>query len=434
MKKLLFILVMALAVGSAAKAQDIPTRPLEAFSLFSTNFQMKDYAFALPYGKHLIKNYPKVLPEHPAYKGHIVFLRMIRIYSAMSEEAMDPAIKAAYLDSASTLFTQVFEIFTPEEIDMYDWTLERGKFYQNNSDYIDGGMDNALTQYKKLMSLDENRTIELGDGYYISLIVQNMVSNGDRDAAVDLIEKSKGKVDSTTGEYFDRILNSLFSNPVERITFLEGKLAEDKENLQLIGELFDLYVRVDDREKINDFGKILYEKAPDMRNTMRMADMARKNGDYRGANGYLDVALKMTETNEEKSTIWLLISDNRMNINDLRGSRDAAKQSIQFNPNNGNAYFKVAEAYANAVSACAGSRMEREDKVVYWLVLDYLDRAKRADPSLANSVNRQASTYAQVAPTPEDKFFKTWNNGDPIRVDASLRDCYSWINESTTVR
>jgi tetratricopeptide (TPR) repeat protein len=434
MKKLLFILVMSLAMGSAAKAQEIPSRPLEAFSLFSTNFQMKDYAFALPYGKHLIKNYPKELPEHPAYRGHIVFLRMIRIYSAMSEEAMDPAIKAAYLDSASTLFTQVFNIFTPEEIDMYDWTLERGKFYQNNSDYIESGMDNALVQYKKLLELDENRTIELGDGYYISLIVQNLVSNGDRDAAVTMIEKSKGKVDSTTAEYFDRILNSLFSNPVERITFLEGKLADDKENLQLIGELFDLYVRVDNREKINEFGKVLYEKAPDMRNTMRMADMARKNGDYRGANGYLEVAIKMAETNDEKSTIWLLIADNRMNINDLRGSRDAAKQSIQFNPNNGNAYFKVAEAYANAVSACAGGRMEREDKVVYWLVLDYLDRAKRADPALANSVNRQASTYAQVAPSAEDKFFKGWNNGDNIRVDSSLRDCYSWINESTTVR
>ncbi len=434
MKKVLFILFLALTVGSAVKAQEIPSRPLEAFSLFSTNFQMKDYAFALPYGKHLIKNYPKELPEHPSYKGHIVFLRMIRIYSTMSDEAMDPAIKAAYLDSASTLFTQVFDIFTPEEIDMYDWTLERGKFYHNNADYVEGGMDRALEQYNKLLQLDENRTIELGDGYYISLIVQNMVTNGDRDAAVALIEKSKGKVDATTTEYFDRILNSLFSNPVERITFLEGKLADDPDNLELIGELFDLYVRVDNREKINEFGKILYDKAPDMRNTMRMADMARKNGDYRGANTYLQEALNMGGTNEEKSTIWLLISDNRMNTNDLRGARDAAKQAIQFNPNNGNAYFKVAEAYANAVSACAGANMGREDKVVYWLVLDYLDRAKRADPSLANSVNRQASTYAQVAPSAEDKFFKTWNNGDSIRVDGSLRDCYGWINESTTVR
>ena len=434
MKKSLFILVMTLCFGSVVKAQEIPTRPLETFSLFSTNFQMKDYAFALPYGKHLIQNYPKVLPEHPSYKGHIVFLRMIRIYSAMSDEAMDPAIKAAYLDSASTLFNQVFEIFTPDEIDMYDWTLERGKFYQTNADYIEGGMDRSITQYKKLLELDENRTIELGDGYYISLIVQDLVSNDERDQAVSLIEKAQGKVDSTTTEYFDRILNSLFSNPSERITFLEGKLASDPENVELIGELFDLYVRVDNNEKINEFGKILYQKSPTMRNTMRMADMSRKNGDYRGANGYLDQALKMAETNEEKSTIWLLISDNRMNINDLRGSRDAARQAVQFNPNNGNAYFKIAEAYANAVSSCAGGKMEREDKVVYWLVLDYLDKAKRADPSLANSVNRQASTYAQVAPTAEDKFFKGWNNGQAIRVDSSLRDCYSWISESTTVR
>jgi len=434
MKKHLFIIAFVLGLGSFVQAQEIPERPLEAFSLFTTNYTMKDYAFALPYGKHLIKNYPKQLPEHPTYRGHTVFLRMIRIYGAMAEEAMDPAIKSAYLDTAATLFDQVFEIFSPQEIDVFEWKLERGTFYQTNADFVENGLNKAIEQYRALLTLDENRTIELGDGYYVGLIVQNMVSNDERDQAVALIEKSKGKVDATTAEYFDRVLNSLFSNPADRVVFLEEKLSKEPNNLQLVGELFDLYVRVDNIQKVNEFGKRLYEGEPNFRNTMRMADMARKNGDYRSSNTYLDQALTKAESNEDKSSIYLVIADNRMNLNDLRGARDAARSSVQNNPNNGNAYFKIAEAYANAVATCAGSKMEKEDRVVYWLVLDYLDRAKRADPSLANSVNRQAATYQSVAPSAEDKFFKQWKTGESIRVDASLRACYSWVNETTTIR
>ena len=434
MKKLLFIFAFVLGLGSVVQAQDIPERPLEAFSLFTTNYTMKDYAFALPYGKHLIKNFPKQLPEHPTYRGHTVFLRMIRIYGAMAEEAMDPSIKSAYLDTASTLFDQVFELFTPEEIDVFEWKLERGTFYQTNADFVENGLNRAIEQYREMYTLDPNRTIELGEGYYAGLIVQNMVSNGERDEAVSLIEKTIGKVDATTAEYFDRVMNSLFSNPAERVVFLESKFEKDPENLELMGELFDLYVRTDNLEKVNEFGTKLFQADPNFKNTMRMADLARKNGDYRSSNSYLDQAVGKAETNEEKSAIYLVIADNRLNLNDLRGTRDAARLAIQNNPNNGNAYFKMAEAYANAVSSCAGSKIEREDRVVYWLVLDYLDRAKRDDPSLANSVNRQAATYQSAAPSAEDKFFKSWKAGQSIRVDGSLRDCYSWINETTTIR
>ena len=37
-------------------------------------------------------------------------------------------------------------------------------------------------------------------------------------------------------------------------------------------------------------------------------------------------------------------------------------------------------------------------------------------------------------PTAEETFFKGWKKGDTIKVDKSLRDCYSWINETTTIR
>ncbi len=434
MKKILLTLVFAFGMGVAAQAQPDPQKPLEAYSLFTENFRIKDYQFALPYGKFLTKAHPKEIPGFPEYQGSRVFDRMIKIYTAMAEEQVDPKIKSVYLDSAAVLFDQVFDTFTAEEIDMFGWTFNRGYFYQTYSDNIEGGMDKAVADYMKLYELDQDRTIEMGDGYYVSIIVQNLVANQRRDEAITLMDKAEGKVDAGTAEYFDNIRNSLFRSPEDRIQYLEGKLAADPESLELMNELFDLYVRVNDNAKIEEFSTKLYQKEPNFKNTMRMADRARKSGDYNAANKFLGEAANKATSNEEKSDLQLQIADNKMNMNDLRGARDAAKQATQLNPNNGRAFFKIAEVYANAVSSCAGSSMDRDDRVVYWLVLDYLDRAKRADASLSSTVNQQANTYAQVAPSAEDKFFKGWNVGTSLRVDGSLRSCYSWINESTTVR
>ncbi len=423
-----------LLLGTAAKAQEISDVPLENFSLFSSNYQMKDYAFALPYGKYLIKNHPKTLPGLPTYQGHRTFNRMIVIYSTMAEEATNPAIRSAYLDSAKTLYNQVFATFSENEIDVFEWYFDRGVFFQTHADYIPNGMELAIADYRKILSLDEAKTIQRSEGYYAKVLVQDMVTKNEKDAAVNIIEKSQGKVDASTAEYFDRVMKSLFSNPEERLGFLEKRYASDPENIDIITDLFTVYSDLGNTAKANELGKILIAKNPSYRNMMKMGDISRKNGDYKNANLYFEQAVKLADTNNDKSTIYLLIADNKVNLGDLRGARDQARMSVQFNPNNGNAYFKIAESYANAVSSCVGSRLERQDKVVYWLVMDYLDRAKRADPTLATSVNRQISSYAAVAPNKEDMLFAQWKPGSSIRVDGSLRSCYAWIGESTTVR
>jgi len=37
-------------------------------------------------------------------------------------------------------------------------------------------------------------------------------------------------------------------------------------------------------------------------------------------------------------------------------------------------------------------------------------------------------------PSDEDKFFNEWTVGNDFQIDGSLKSCYSWINETTTVR
>jgi len=127
-----------------------------------------------------------------------------------------------------------------------------------------------------------------------------------------------------------------------------------------------------------------------------------------------------------------------MNINteNLQSAKRYVQQALQIDPNDGNTIIKMATIYGAAVTKCTqGRKLEAADKVVYWVVIDYLNKAKRADSSVSGTVNQQLSTYQDVTPNSEDKFFTlNLEDGDTIRVDGSLMDCYSWINETTTVR
>jgi hypothetical protein len=98
--------------------------------------------------------------------------------------------------------------------------------------------------------------------------------------------------------------------------------------------------------------------------------------------------------------------------------------------------FKDHTIYGAAVTQCTSDRkMEAQDRVVYWLIIDYLNKAKQQDPSVASTVNRQLPNYEAVTPSTEDKFFTlSLENGQKLTIDGSLMSCYSWINETVTVR
>ncbi|MEX2603240.1 MAG: hypothetical protein WD361_03510, partial [Gracilimonas sp.] len=129
-------------------------------------------------------------------------------------------------------------------------------------------------------------------------------------------------------------------------------------------------------------------------------------------------------------------ADANINLEKLETAKKYVLQALEIDPNHGPSYIKMATIYGVAVTVCTRDRkLEAQDKVVYWVVIDYLNKAKNIDPSMANTVNRQLSTYEDVTPNTEDKFFTlSLENGQKITIDKSLMPCYGWINETTTVR
>ena len=408
---------------------------LEVYSIFSESYKTKDYELALMYGQNLIDMNPKKMTELPQYRGEDVFDKIIDIFAAMSKKQKDPTKRSAQLDSSFKYFKQVFAINEDDaEFDKFNWILKRGRFYQEHADFITGGLDNAYSDYLTLVEMDPKRLTELGKGYYIQVTLQNLVSMGEKDKALEVIDKTVEFADENTLAFIDKVRGQLFSNPTERITFLETKLAETPKDIAILNDLYELYQKVNDLERAREIAKTMYEVEPNLTNTLNMASIVKKNSDNKASIDYLNQALKISTTKEEKARVYFELADSYLLIEDLKKARDNAKKAITENSKWGQPYIKLAAIFAQSVSQCASSNMEREDKVVYWLVLDYLDKAKQVDSEVASLVNNLYKSYQPVTPTAEEKFFKGWKKGESIKIDKSLRACYEWINESTTIR
>jgi tetratricopeptide (TPR) repeat protein len=438
MKKLILAIGLLAVISSAARGQSEPPygmSHLQAYSIFYENYRSGNYDMALQFGRWMMEAKPKELKGMNRFSLETQFDRMRKVYTEIAKQQEDPQMKAAYLDTAEAIFDEVFETFSEDEIDYLEWQHKKGTFYQENSEHIENGLDKAFEQYEKVFEMDPERFSTLGDGYYAQILLSYYVSNNEKQMALDAIDKIEPHADDKLKSVINDARDELFDSPEERIDFLESQLADAPENQDLIDELADLYERVGDREKAIQMTEKLYNINPNFENTRQLAEIAKNDAKYDIALRYLKEALDKAPDDNARKRIALEIAETYQNTGNLQNARRFARRASQIDPNWGEPYMRISLIYAAAVSNCTrGRKIERDDRTVYWLVLDYLDRARSVDSSVASRVNQQYKSYQNVMPQAEDKFFKGWETGDTFKIDGSIGECYSWINETTKVR
>jgi tetratricopeptide (TPR) repeat protein len=438
MKKYIAILAILFASSSEAFSQSEPPfgmSEIQAYSIFYENYRTGNYDMALQFGKWMLEKKPMEISGVNRFSLPRQFERMINVYAEMSKQQSDPSLRSAYIDTALAIFDDAFATFDEGTIDHYTWYFNRGRFHQEHQSQIRGGMDKAYEDYLKAFELDPEKLTQAGDGYYIQIMLSNFVSQNEREKALEMIEIVEPFAGASLTRNIEEVRDGLFRDPEERIGFLESRLANNPGDEAIIKEIASIHEAQGNREKAIEYARKLYDISKTFENARRLADYAQSDAQYSVAIRYLREALDLTTDNTRKRNVNLEISETYQNMGDLRNARQFARAAIQLDRNWGQPYLRIATIYAAAVSQCtSGRQIERDDRVVYWLVLDYLDRARSADPSVANNVQRQYRTYEPVLPSSEDKFFRGWETGDEMRIGSNISECYAWIDETTKVR
>ena len=411
----------SLAVGTGS-AQEIPYEVKVNYSLAAENVKNGDYESALPYLRWLLENAPTL------YNGELIHRRAVRTYEELAGIAEDPEVKVAYLDSALYLLDTTVAKFKDADaaIDVARWELDYGNFLVAHRHEIPNLQEEAVDHFVKSYELNQAET----DPYYVRLIVQEYARRDLRQEAIDFMDDAEehfqGNEELLT--FFDDVRNQLFKSPDERIAFLEGQFAKDSSDVELARELWGLYQVMEHSEKAEALGHLILELDPTVEAFRAMAKLKKGNGDYRQSLALNERALALAEDSETKRDIQYEMASTYYDTGDLSSARTHARRALSHDANYGNAYILIGDVLAKAVQESA---FEREDKAVYWLAIDYYERARSVDSSVATVANSRIQRYRQYMPTQEEKFFKGWKEGDAYTIDYGR---YAWVNETTRVR
>lgn len=449
MKRLSLLLLLSLSLGGIFPliAQDVQedsadlAKPpyemdyLQAYSLFYENYRTKQYDLANQFGEWMLYALPREIEGNTQFTLEKQFERFVEVYSGLAKAESDPTVRMEYYNKVQDLFRRVYEVFEPGEIDQFQWKITKGTFFQQNYASIPGALDSTYAAYQEAFDLDYQRLAQISDGYYVRLLIDNYTGKRLKDQAFAVIDKVESIASPGLMTVIDEARNKLFDSPEERIGFLRGKVEENPEDQALLSELAELLDENGERSEAIELYSRLYQLNPSYENTLILAEIEASDAQYRRSNQLLMEALEKAPSDEDKKQISIDISKNYQSIEDLVNARRFARQASQLDPAWDEPFIEIARIYAAAVSACTqGRSVEREDRTIYWLVLDYLDKAKSVNPSQSSAFTRSYAQYEAAMPSTEDKFFSSWTAGESFKIDSGVNDCYGWINETTKVR
>ncbi|MDZ7658970.1 hypothetical protein [Fodinibius sp.] len=445
MKKLILITAF-IFLGSSwslAQSEQSPVQPpsgmseIQAYSIFYENYKNDSFEEAIKFGRWMWQAMPETIEGYSRFELKRQIDRLTTAYSEVAKKKQDPTLKEAYVDTALLIFDRAFEKFSDDTDAKYDWYIKRGRMLQTHSDLVENAPMRAAEDYYKAFQLKPEELTKRAKGYYIQRILNEFSSAGKKDAALAVMKKAEPHASEKLLNSFSDIREDLFDSPEEQIAFLESELKNNPKDEEVLTKLREVYQNQDMAAKAREVSQKLYDLNPNFENTMAVAEASKNNANYNTSIKYFKEAMDKASTDKEKADIALNISDAYLNQDQLQSARSFARQAIDYSNNWGDPYIQIADIYARAVSQCSSDRkLTPEDKAVYWLVLDYLDKAEQVDPNAANEVDRKYQAYKPVIPTKSEKFF--WKppleEGESFKIDSSLMKCYGWINETTTVR
>lgn len=434
----LFILFgfSTLALSQSEEEPPYGMGELEAYSVFVDAYNSEDFELARTYGEWMINAKPETIEGHPSFDLERQFERMTEVYAGLAQNESDPSLVDEYLQNALNTFDVAFETFTSEE-QQFEWNINKGRFYQSNMDMFDDGREKTIEYYSNAFEMNPEEFTGMNDGYYAEILLMNYVSTDQRDEALAMIDEIEDYAPTEMQSDINEARNELFDDPEERVVYLESQIrgADQEEKERLISEIVDLYDELEDAENSTEWAEELYELNPNYENTRQVADIYLSAGQYNVALDYLLEAKEKSPSEEEEKVAALEVAETYQQLDDLENARDYAQEAISIDSDWGQPYLRMSSIYAAAVAECTSGRdIERDDRTVYWLAVDYLEEGMSVDPSIESAAQDRIESYEPVMPTSEDIFFRDWEDGQTITIGENIGECYSWINETTTVR
>jgi tetratricopeptide (TPR) repeat protein len=440
MKRFVMIMLAVTGVNAMANAQQIRTYTnseedstacVQNLSLYIEYFKQENYPDALIGWRKAIKICPRSTES--------LWINGVKIYQELIDKESDDAKKEALIDTLAWVYDQRIEYFGRKD-GKEGYILGR-----KGSDILKYRKDDPKQAYamlRKSLELQGN-DMEAGASIYLYKAAYDMYRNKEADKALlfELYDVLGSAVEYNIANQTDARMKGAFETAQVNIDKMFSTVAECPDLIEIYTPKFQANPSDERllRQILKTFDKRdctseeLYQKAavalyaidPSATAAYAIANGDPKKDNYSKALEFYTNAMNQAEDDELKAKAITQAAKTSLILGNYMKAKSLANDLLRLNPNNGEAYIIIGDAYAKGRSECGTN--ECESRAAYWAAVDKYYQAKSVDPSVAETAQSRINTYSAQFPKKEDCFFHGINEGTTYTFNC-------WIGETTTVR
>ena len=405
-------------------------RCLKNLSLYSEFYKQNNYEDAAKPWKIVFNECPKASKN--------IYLHGEKMIKDAIENTSDEKKKAVLIDSLMSLYDQRIDYFGQKGFVI-------GKKGTNFLKYAEKTIDNFQKAYDLLEKSLEIR----GNNTSVSVLVtymqttRTLYSNGvlegkkvlDNYATLlDIFEVNLEKEPSSSlHERGLKAINDIFEatdaascdNLVALFKPRFEETPKDKALLERITSLFDKQ-NCTETKLYADAAVNLNELDPSSESAYHLAKLFYSREQFNKSAKYYNQAIELQGNDKVKAKYYLELAELTFDkLGQKQKSRELARKSLEFNPENGKPYILIGRMYTNSVNECGSDEFQK--KAVLWAAVDKFQKAKQVDPSIAEEADSYIKSYRPRFPDKKTIFFQNLELGESYQIGC-------WINETTTVR
>ncbi len=439
MKKIGFIVVSAVLMvfgGNVMSAQGKygadSAECIKYLSYYKEYYKSKNYDAALPNWRKAYTLCPPTANQTMLIDGTTLVRRLIQ------KNAANAQYRDALIDTLFTIHRTRAQYYPKYKVAaVNNLGFDMANFYKNDPEKLFNGLNDVIAQNKELtkpsvLLIDLNAAIQmyqdnqLDADALISVYQNNMAY---LEQAVPADANAKEELEKIKDDMESLFISSKVASCEKILEVYTPRFEAAPEDLALVTNIVKMMSSADnctDNDLYLKAATSLHKLQPTYQSAYFLYKLNAARGNYDEAIKnlsesltYPDISVEVAaDYNYEAATFCL---KNGKNAKAVEFAEKAKELSSAYT---GKAYYLIGTVWG--VTSCGGDEIAR--RAPYWVAVDYMERAKAADPSLAEDCNRMISQYRVYYPQTAEAFMYDLTDGKPYTVSCN------GMRANTTVR
>ena len=433
MKKIVLLIsvaAMALFASSKVSAQGKfgpdSAECIKYLSYYTEYFKQKNYDAALPNWRKAYNICPPTARYSLLSDGTTLLKRVLQ------QNQKNPIYKKALVDSIMKIYDERIQYWPKyatashnnKATDMYNFVKDdQESLYKVLTETV-----NALGKQARanIYLFQINTAIDL---YKDGILEPESVINA-YETAVNYLaaaqpknDTEKAAIEKTVGDVENLFISSQVASCDNLIELFGPRFEADPQNLDLAKNIVRMMSTAEgctDNDLFLDAVTTMYNLEPSHNSAYNLYKLYSSRGDFDNALKYMEEAIAAEDSDAETDAgynfeLAAFCYKNGKNAKAIECANKAVELSDTFD---GKAYMLMGTLWGGLV--CPGNDIETRAK--YWVAVDYMNKAKNADPTLAEDANNHIKQYSAYYPQTAEAFMYDVTDGQSYTVScAGLR-------------